>query len=222
MPELEILFEKGCLDEAHIGKVNLKYAELFVSSIFYDSKISKKYLYSILYHEFTHIVDRIKFFTEMEDERQKRNLLFPYNEFYAAQVEITKLLELYYNPKKKIQTSTNIYGINGSSTLKNFLKDEINEFILFSQFLNEHPSIENVQNIMYLLTYNIGYYSVCLKYKIDDNLFINPYQYSYIVDKINDLKKLFLNNEPSDKFCIEAHSMANSVVKEIAHHYNLL
>ena len=165
MPNLNILFNDND-NEAYIGAVDNESAELFLGSIFSDSKVSKKYLNAILYHEFTHISDRLTFFRELKDESKKRNLLFPYNEFHAAQVEISKLLELYYNSSKRVSLSTMVYGENGTITLKSFLEEQTNEFILYLNFLEECPSIENVQYIMYLMLYNFGYYSICSRYNI--------------------------------------------------------
>lgn len=134
IPVLKISFDEDCEGQARIGKIDFQIAEIILGDVFFDSKINKKYLLSVLYHEFTHIVDRCLFFNEMKDEKQKRNLLFPYNEFHAAQVELTKMLELFYNPHKNVKLSTNIYDMDGSKTLKSFLEEQKNEFSLYSIF----------------------------------------------------------------------------------------
>lgn len=222
MPRLKIIFDEDCKDQAYIRKIDFQIAEIILGNEFFDSEINKKYLVSVLYHEFTHIVDRCLFFNGIKNEKKKRNLLFPYNEFHAAQVELTKMLELFYNPHKNVKQSTNIYDMDGSKTLKSFQNEQKNEFSLYSNFLDEHPSIENIQSVIYIIVYNIGYYVVCSKYNIDNNLFISTEKYPYIEESIKDLKVLLLNNKPSEKLCIKAHSVISEIANVMAQKYNLL
>lgn len=223
MPDLQIFQNNEELSDAHIGRITSQYAELFIGEIFFDSRVTKNYLYQILYHEFTHIVDRLIYFSEIEDEKQKRNLLFPYNEFHAAQNEMRKCLGLFYNPTKQIQKSTTIYSEYKTETLKEFLNNEIKEFVLYTNKLVEEPSVINVQMVMYLIIYNIGYYSICNEYNIDDELFIDSISvYPYISNEIKELKELLINNSPSEDLCNKTHNLASKVTKKIASYYKLL
>lgn len=215
LPDILILSDVNQIGMAQIKNVTPESAELVLGNIFFEKDINKKYLYQVLYHEFTHILDQLSFFITVKDKKEHNNLLFPFTEFHAAQVEMIKRLELYYNPSKEITKSTRFYDMYNTNTLEGFLKDEQRDFLLNTEEFIKEPSTQNIQSIIYLIVYNIGYYSVCKKYNIDNELFIHPTQFSYIESDINNLKNLLLNEKPSEVLCLETNSITNNIFSKI-------
>ena len=207
-------------DSAQIGSVNLETAELLLGEIFYNNGVSNKYLHQMLYHEFTHITDRLSFFTNIDDERKRRNLLFPYTEFHATRIELCKKLELFYNPQKKIGNTTRIYDIYGLTTLKNFLDDCNKELQLRVDILENNLDFKNVQFLVYTMIYNLGYHSICEKFNIQNNLF-DTSLYTYIATEMNELKELLMNTKPSDELCKTTNEIVNDITFKICKKYNI-
>lgn len=216
IPELLILPKYNQIGMAQIGDITPNLVELFLGNIFFEHGVYKKYLYQILYHEFTHIVDRLSYFTEIQNQREQRNLLFPYTEFHAAQSEMMKRLELYYNPSKEIRISTKLYYDQDILSLQDFLKCEQHELDLHIMEFKNNPSIISLQKCIYLMIYNIGYYSICSQYNIPDNLFVDYNHYSIIKDEMNAIKQKLLEcSIPSEHFLRETNNIINNVVDKL-------
>lgn len=222
LPELLVLPKKNQVGIAEIGEVVPNLAELFLSDKFFDKTINDKYLSTVLYHEFTHILDRISYFTCISNTKKQKQYLLPYTEFHAAQNEMIKRLELFYNPDKDIRISTKIYDEHGIISLNKFLKIQLEQFELRMELLNGLPSKDNVRNLVYIIIYNIGYYSICNKYKIDDDLFLKDDCINYIEKDISNLRNTLLSGNPSEKLCEESHAIINIIADSICSHYKIL
>lgn len=218
--ELVISKLKYSSDFAQIGSVNSCTAELFLGKIFYKKKINNEYLIQLLYHEFTHITDRLNYFVNMKDEKRRINLLFPYSEFHATQIELCKKLDIFHNPQRTICKSTMIYDIYGLITLENFLEDCIRELQLRVNILKNHSNLENVKCIVYTIVYNLGYYSICQKYNIKNKLLDDKF-YENIRSEIYELKELLMNTKPSDKLCETTNKIINDITNKILEDYNI-
>lgn len=223
LPELLILPKRNQTGIAQIDEVIPSFAELFLGDKFFDSSIMDKYLIGILYHEFTHIFDRVTLLSHIKNSKEHRNQLFPYTEFHASKVEMKKHLELFYNPQKQIRISTQIYDEKGIITLKEFLHIQLEQFELRKEMLNQNPSIENIQNIIYVVVYNIGYYSICKQFNINNNLFLQNNCIPYVHNDIAKLKNILLNiKQPSDDLCNKTHEIINKIAYEMGSYYSLL
>lgn len=189
--------------------------EIALGKKFCYQQLSKKYIIPILYHEFTHIYDQTIFLTNIRDKQQKTNLLYPYTEYHASQIQITKQLELFHNPDKKVNKSTTIYDENGFITLSEFNKIEKEQFDLRLQYTKQNQSKHDFHLLMYHIVYNIGYYSIYKKYDLFRDTFIFNLPFNYIQNDINDLIEKLIDSNPSDDLCYETNTLINQITLSI-------
>lgn len=208
---------------AHIAQIErvLPYAKLLLGNAFFNIKIDNRYLVAVLYHEFTHIWDRLIYLSNINDERKHRNLLFPYTEYHASQIEMKKHLDLFHNPQKQVSQSTIVYDEFGTITLKEYLKQQLQDFKLRYEKLVTTPCISNVQEIIYIIIYNIGYYSVCSKYNIDNNLFIDYERLQGVKDELLVLRELLLKDLPSDALCEKTNKLVNTITTKLINEFEI-
>lgn len=222
LPELLIVPKRKQIGIAQIDNVLPEFAELFLGYKFFDNSINNKYLITVLYHEFTHILDRVTLADGIEDNKKEKQFLLPYTEFHALKIEMTKRLELFHNPKKIITLSTKVYDEKGIISLKDFLNIQLEQFDLWYKELTISPNRDNIRNLLYIAIYNMGYYAVCSKYNIDDNLFLQNDCISYIKEDIQKLKILLLNSSPTKELCEDSHKIINKISYLMCRHYDLL
>lgn len=222
LPELLIIPKSDIKGMAQVGKKISNLIELFIGDKFSNKKINKKYLAIVLYHEFAHIYDNIIFFEDVTDPKEHQNLLFPYTEFHAAQIEMKKRLELFHNPQKQISLSTKVYDEKGIISLKEYLNIQFEQFNIRYKRMDDDPSIENIHNVVYLIIYNIGYYSICSKYNIDKSLFIPNNYIDYIENDNTKISNLLIGTTiPSDDLCLNVNQIMRDLLNKIAQNYGV-
>ncbi|MBC5688228.1 hypothetical protein H8S37_04700 [Mediterraneibacter sp. NSJ-55] len=200
---------------AQVKQITSDIYEIALGSKFYNPKINKKYIISNLYHEFTHVYDQTVLLTDIYDKQEKTNILYPYTEYHAAQIQIKKLLELFHNPNKNITKSTTIYNENGIITLKEFIQIQNEQFNLRLEHARRINSKQNFHLLMYWIVYNIGFYSIYNQYNIFEDLFIFHLPFTYVQDDMCALIDLLISTEPSDAFCYESNNMINKISSSI-------
>lgn len=204
---------------AMIGHVESGFFELYINQdIFYHSRINREYLKQFLYHEFTHVVDNLVYFTDEKDEKKHRKFLFPYTEFHASQIEMKKRLGLFDDPSRMITGSSPIYDADGIKTVKYFINEETREFSATQREAGRNPDIYNVQKIIYMIIYNIGFYSVLQNYNIDNRLPVLA-AYPFIQNEFENIYNLLLYDTPSVILCLQTGGYVHKMTKEIAQSY---
>ena len=199
---------------AQVYSVTPEIAELYIGPIFFQKNINKKYLISCLYHEFTHIFDRITFLPDVDN----RNLLFPYTEFHAAQIQLRKSLELFHNPMKKVGGRSTIYYETDFITLNKFCEIQENDLNAKLAIAIKKKAMWDLQVAIYTIIYNIGYYSIYKAYNIFPDLFIFNLPFDYIQDRMDKLINLLLNEKASDELCIITNNIIEEIVYDIYNH----
>lgn len=219
MPKLLILSKPISGSVAQIKRVLPEFAELHINDVLYHNQLHKEYIYQILYHEFTHIVDELSYFDDKKDKDKWERYLFPYTEFHASQVEMIKCLDLFADPLKEININTKIHYVNKIISLEEFLLIEEEEFKAHCEKLNELKSKEYLCKIIFSIAYSIGRCSLLRNYDINANLPIERY-YSFLEEDMEQLYNILLNNAPSVLICIKSSTIAAGIVEKIMLHIN--
>lgn len=68
IPKLLILSKPISGSVAQIKRVLPEFAELHIDDVLYRNQLHKEYIYQVLYHEFTHIVDELSYFNKKKDK----------------------------------------------------------------------------------------------------------------------------------------------------------
>lgn len=144
--------------------------------IYFSNKLfeyHKQYYNSILFHEFTHILDANITFKKIYDDNERSKLMLSYSEYHAAQIELISYLG-YSNIEsmnRKFDINTKIYFQKELLDIENYLiypladatailnKDRFAYALLNSSEYNK-KYIKMKVNLMYYL----GKYCVCENY----------------------------------------------------------
>lgn len=211
----EFMFDKNGM----IKDFNNKHTILIIDKDFNSGNKSRRYIESILYHEFTHIYDHVNLFTNKTDFQEVTNLLFPYTEIHAIIVETKYTLGLIYNPKKEINLGSNLYSESGNIKLKEHLQDFYDNF---STMISEIDIWDDaaIINTVTTIAYYIGILVFLEEYDLD-----NPYPITFpeewnINGEFNQIKALYQNNEITESLCEEMNSLANGIANKIDNYYN--
>lgn len=190
---------------------------------FYDKTMQEGYLTSILYHEFTHIWDRCRFYPEITDDKKHRDMLFPYTEFHAAQIELSNTIGIIgSNARTSASLETRIADRNRVIRISEFI--EIVYEQLEKRFLqfSTSPDISTLQKFMYVLVYNIGYYSALRTMGIQIESLINFDDIQCINSDVLDMANLLCDNEPSEKLCDESRAIRAKIMNKLGKEYGLI
>ena len=199
---------------AMVNRVFPEFFELYLSEkSFYLDNINKDYLRQILYHEFTHVEDKLTYLKTIQDEKMHRNSLFAYTEFRAAQNEIKKMLNLFSNPLKEVTNDTKVQSKHNLISLETFFKNEREEFAFQNRVVLKDPSVKNIQIILYLIIYNIGYNSVLQQYKLSSDFRVGEV-YPYAKEELEKLERLLLYETPSDILCLQTSAYAYNIAEK--------
>lgn len=220
---LEVLILSKKMDDiiAMIGHVEHRFFELYLNEdVFYYGKINNDYLVQILYHEFTHVADRLSYFKDEKDDKQHSKFLFPYTEFHASQIEMAKSLDLFSNSSKIITTTSKINDIDGIKTVKYFIDKEREDFSVMTKTAYENPCTYNIQKIIYMIVYNVGFYSVLRNFNIDNRLPVLS-EYSFIQNELENIYKILLSQTPSEISCLQASAYAYKMTVKIAQNFGM-
>lgn len=202
-----ILAKKSTLFSAEVNNILPDFFELYINEdLFYNNNVKKKYLIQILYHEFTHVLDELKYSNLLEDHK----LLFPYTEFHASQIEILKMLDLFNIPNHQVTLETHICDISSKIVLNKWIENNNNDFLLS---VNKY-SKDEINKIIFKMIYNIGHYSILHKYDID-NRFPIPEIFPYIKNEYQVLVDILLNEDPSIILCIKSNAYIFNITKKI-------
>ena len=97
LPGLELKQEFMFDRNGMIKDFNNKHTILIIDKDFNSGNKSRRYIESILYHEFTHIYDHVNLFTNKTDFQEVTNLLFPFS-IYRLELKLISFLGLYIKP----------------------------------------------------------------------------------------------------------------------------
>lgn len=222
LPNLNVQIE-NIEQNAQVKSVTRDHAIITVNSNLVNSDFLKEYVDAVLYHEFTHIWDCFEYLTEIRDERGFTYKAFPYNEFHASQIELTKMLNWYsIEDVHTIDKHTKVpYRIKYTS-LTNFVTLK---FILLTDYIddiNENPSVDKLRDLLFTLVYYIGYLSVLKPYNIaKESDFINLDALPFIKKDVENLSNILLTSLPSEKLCYHSHEIANEILGKLFNYYQL-
>lgn len=219
LPELELKQEFMFDRNGMIKNFDNEHTVLVIDKDFNSGNKSRRYIESILYHEFTHIYDHANLFKKKTDFQEVTNFLFPYTEIHAIIIETKYILGLIYNPKKEINLSSNLYIENGNIKLKEHIQniyDNFNAMISEIDVCNDDVIINVVTTIAYYIGISIF---------LDEYKLINPYPIEFpkewnIDEEFNQIKTLYQNNEITESLCEEMNSLANEIANKIYYYYN--
>lgn len=168
-----------------------------------------EFLIACLYHEFTHIWDKCKWLNILTDIKLKQKQLFPYTEFHAAQIELQKMIKL----------STNagfLNWVDGSIGKNRFVKMMSNEtYNTFHSILSENKP-KTFEKYLFLLSYNIGYYSVLREDSFTLSDLINLKDIEMVSGKVIELSEMLCNKMASDKLCFDSHNLMVEIICKLA------
>lgn len=208
---------------AKVGECTNDIAIISFGKTFYDKTMQEGYLISILYHEFTHIWDKCRFYPEITDEKKHRNMLFPYTEFHAAQIELSNALGIIgSNARTSISLETRIADRDKVIPVSELIGIAYTQLRNRIFNLNESPSISTLQKFMYVLIYNIGYYSVLRSIGTQVECLINIDDIQCINSDVLDMANLLCSNEPSEKLCDESRAIRAKIMNKLGKEYGLI
>lgn len=219
LPELELKQEFMFDRNGMIKDFDNEHTVLVIDKDFNSGNKSRRYIESILYHEFTHIYDHANLFIDKTDFQEVTNLLFPYTEIHAIIVETKCILGLIYNPKKEINLSSNLYVKHGNIQLKEHMQNIYDNFNAMISAIDDCDD-NIVIDIVTIIAYYIGILIFLEEYNLD-----NPYPIEFpetwsINEEFNQIKALYQNNEITETVCKKMNSLANEIANKIYYYYN--
>ena len=201
-----------------IENIDKDNAYITIGKEFNCANRNKRYIESVLYHEFTHIYDHATLFKDIDNFQEKTNYLFPYTEIHAIIIETKYNLGLIYNPKKDIGLSSILYSEDSSRKLKDYLQEIYEGSERFFEKIEWNE--DNVHAALMNIAYYIGISVFLEEYNLN-----NPYSIKFpkewdIDEEFNQVKTLYQNNEITENLCKEMNSLANEIANKIYYYYN--
>lgn len=160
---------------------------------------------NILFHEFTHMADSIKYNYLPFEEFQ--NFMHIYSEFHASEIQMDRMLET----QEEKPYSLNQYIIHsGYITLKNWMDQTLNHIIEEFKLPEIHMPNQDKYDLIHLF-YFIGYLRSLQK----NNIF---YEYDYsqipqLKDCFNETTELLLTSQPDPKIIIPHYRKLETQIK---------
>lgn len=186
-------------------------AELFSqSSILHNS--------AILYHEFTHIWDSVKYLRTFQNKELKKKLLFPYTEYHASRIELLKRLD-HFIFSKQITLNSSVYDKNRIVSLRDFLKSENEEINWRYEKLSSCPNLNNILALFYRLIYNMGYFSILQENHVEKNFHIDIKPMNYAKRKMHKLYKILHNPDITDQSILDANDLCQKIIDLTSKYY---
>lgn len=165
----------------------------YILKIDYSLYFMNNVLKSILFHEFTHILDYSSLFNNLDDQEA---LIKLYSEYHASQIQMKALLGFYnLEDNKNIMFKDMIYDVDKLVTVEKYFLDKRNEYITIlnqSNLFNKDNLRQNTYNLMYYLGNLSVIKNHCnedLREILDINIFIG--RYGVEMKKIIDILELY-------------------------------
>lgn len=200
LPPINPVFNMN--DKIHTGTlayINIDEIMKSPINIYIDSKLfllNKQVYKSVLFHEFTHILDGVYTLTSINDDKKFDKLMATYSEYHASQIELLCVLGYTKLPiVKKFKLSSKIYNEDRMVDVEHYLIQPLSSAIeIANHEKRDYINLSDLEfNKRYILLrnktlYYLGKYNVCEKYAITRpcNLFDN---YSIFKEDVLELYK---------------------------------
>lgn len=159
-----------------------------------------------LYHEFTHLMDSLKFLSYDSDNFKK--VMISYSEFHASEIEMLKRLE---QVEGDISLQSEIYHV-GILSIQYFMTQSFEHLLKDLELMSNNSNIKNFYFNTNKLFYFFGYISALKQYKIDYdfNIYKVPSLFLNVCIKLN---SMIINNLYSIDDIINLYKKLESDIK---------
>lgn len=170
---------------------NKKYILYICDELFNQSR---QFISQILFHEFTHELDSIKFLKK--DFLFFQNVMLVYSEFHASKIELDKAIRNINKDINEINKDTFIYVNNEMIDIEFFVNNAFNNIEYNFKKIENCKSAQNCKYEDVYIFYFYGYISCLEKYNIDYEYHVSklsPYFVNDITNIGNELLKDKIN-----------------------------
>ena len=206
---------------AQIEKITTKQVNISFNEKFLTYSGNKTYLDSILYHEFTHIIDSLSFLVDERDENGYTFQAFPYDEYHASQIQFLKMIEASPKIQKIDFEKDRVCVENGTISIIEFISSNMSNFKKNCRSINSSSNFNDILFLTYHVIYNMGYFSILNLFNVYKKFWIDYKYIPCVKDDFDELMNLLIHKWPSDELCKNCNTRIKTILSKLVQYFDI-